>query len=250
VNEQVPAVLLSRRVLLLVAHPDDESIGAGILMQRTRRIHTVFATAGAPNRPYIWRQFGTPGRCARIRKKEASAALAIAQVPEPAFLGFPDGKLYRNLVPAYRQLAALLTKLCPQIVLTHAYEGGHPDHDACSFLASRLAKNFGMEAWEMPYYRPGGLQGSALVLQQFLPADSEEFVLAPTAAEVSTKREMFAAHKSQKGVLADFDPGRECFRAQPAYDYSKLPIESLHQVGPARVPARALLAAFQRFSFV
>jgi LmbE family N-acetylglucosaminyl deacetylase len=235
--------------LLLVAHPDDESIGAGILMQRNQGMHTVFATSGAPNRPYIWRQFGTPRRCARIRREEAAAALAIVDVPKPVFLGFPDGRLYRNLAPAYRHLSELVRRIAPQIVMTHAYEGGHPDHDACSFLASRLARKFDLECWEMPYYRPTGLQEGGVVIQQFLRGLNQESLADPTAAEVSTKRAMFAAHRSQCSVLADFDPARECYRPQPAYDYSKLAIESLDHVGPRRVPARELLSAFRSFSF-
>lgn len=39
------------------------------------------------------------------------------------------------LVPLARALAADLDALRPRRLVTHAYEGGHPDHDAAAFVA-------------------------------------------------------------------------------------------------------------------
>lgn len=241
-------LLYSGPVLLLVAHPDDESIGAGILMQRNPRVQTVIATSGAPNRPYIWRQFGTPGRCARIRQAETNAALSIAGAQKALFLGFPDGRLYRNLGPAYERLVALVRELKPELILTHAVEAGHPDHDCCSFLSSRLSEAFGIPAWEMPYYRPDPVGGSSII-QQFETDRDEVMTLQPTTQEIALKQKMFEAHASQHGVLTAFDPARECFRPQPDYDYSRVACGITDRVGPRGLNARDLAAAFQSFSY-
>ena len=55
------------------------------------------------------------------------------------------------------------------LVLTHAYEGGHPDHDAVAFAVSGGGAARGSDAAdttvvEMPFYHagPGGLDPAAL----------------------------------------------------------------------------------------
>ncbi len=63
------------RVLVFVAHPDDETIGCGTLLQRAAAALVVFAVDGAP--PY----YGFEGRYGSLRKysdlrfHEASRAL-------------------------------------------------------------------------------------------------------------------------------------------------------------------------------
>ena len=41
------------------------------------------------------------------------------------------------------------------VVLTHAYEGGHPDHDAVAFAVHRAARRTSAAVVEMPFYHAG-----------------------------------------------------------------------------------------------
>jgi LmbE family N-acetylglucosaminyl deacetylase len=110
-------------------------------------------------------------------------------------------------------------------LLTLAYEGGHPDHDSCSFLASVLARGFSLPAWEMPlYFRKS--DGAALC-QQFRNMNGTEVSLEPTSEERRTKHAMLAAYVSQGEVLKQFSEASEWFRPQAAYDYSRPPHEGV-----------------------
>src|SRR6516162_10812632 len=62
--------------LALVAHPDDEVIVCGALMQRMQRAVVVFATDGAPRRQHFWQQYGSRHAYAAVRRQEARQALA------------------------------------------------------------------------------------------------------------------------------------------------------------------------------
>src|SRR5690349_9921169 len=146
------------RTLLIVAHPDDESISCGGLLQHIERPCVVFATDGAPEDEYFWRRYGSRDIYAALREEEARAALATVGVSEVEFLArqasspLMDQCLYRSLPAAFAALAQIIERRHPQCLLTLAYEGGHPDHDAVSFLAAQLGRMFSLPVWEAPLY--------------------------------------------------------------------------------------------------
>ena len=214
------------KTLVLIAHPDDEAVGCGALLQRMTGPVVVFATDGAPRDRYFWEKAGSREAYAELRRREARASLGVAGVRHIEFLPagegyFTDQELFRCLAPALESLSALVRRHRPQALLTLAYEGGHPDHDSCSFLTSMLARSFSLPAWEMPLYfrRTDG----ATLCQQFRSLKGKEFSLRPTAAEQKTKREMLAAYASQGEILKQFSAATEWFRPQAAYDYSQPP---------------------------
>lgn len=53
----------------------------------------------------------------------------------------------------------------PDAVASHAFEGGHIDHDGCSVLASDVAKMLSLEQFEFPLYGRSGNKSD--VFQQF-----------------------------------------------------------------------------------
>lgn len=216
--------------LVLIAHPDDEAVGCGALLQRMRDPVVVFATDGAPKDRYFWDKCGTREAYAELRRQEAQAALGLAGVRHVEFLRTADGyvtdqELFRTLPAAWEALSALVGRYRPQALLTLAYEGGHPDHDSCSFLTSRLARASSLPAWEMPlYFRRS--DGAALC-QEFRNLNGTEVSLEPTAEERSAKHGMLAAYISQGEVLKQFSQAMEWFRPQAAYDYSRPPHEGV-----------------------
>jgi N-acetylglucosamine malate deacetylase 2 len=216
------------RTLVLVAHPDDECIAFGALLQRMREPLVVFATNGSPRDPYFWQSYGSRGAYAAIRRKEALLSMHAAGVKDVLFLAdMPGGEqlidqeLFRNLTAAFELLADALRRRMITALLTLAYEGGHPDHDSCSFLSAQLAKLAAIPCWEAPLYHR--TQDEQAVFQQFIMLTGEEVDVRPTAEEQLRKREMCLAYRSQGDFLEHFDVSLEVVRPQIAYDFSHPP---------------------------
>jgi len=236
------------RTVVLVAHPDDEAVGCGALLQRMAEPIVIFATDGAPRSDYFWENYGSRERYAEVRAEEARCALTAAGVRQFHFLGQSEGvadqELHTQLDRAYHKLADILDAVEPQAILTMAYEGGHPDHDSCSFLAAQAAQQFGMPAWEMPlYHRYEG----HLMRQTFLEGDSIE--LDVTREELLLKQNMFAAYESQAEVLRDFLPYLERFRPTRAYDFNRPPHSGIlnYEAWGWPMTGSELCSAFGRF---
>ena len=210
---------LFQRPLVLVAHQDDEAIGCGILLQRAEQPVVVFATDGAPADRYFCGKYGSPERLSEVRRAEATHAMAEIGVAQYDVFSIRDQRLFEHLPEALdRIIIAARDHRCGSIV-THAYEGGHPDHDACSYLAFRVGEQLNLTVWEMPlYHRAHG----APQRQRFITGEAE-VVLTPTDTEYDRKRRMAAAYASQGEVIRAFPERNEIFRRQPRYDYSQPP---------------------------
>jgi N-acetylglucosamine malate deacetylase 2 len=232
--EMDPLTPLLNRTLLLVAHPDDESISCGALLQRMREPIVVYATDGGPHDEFFWRRYGSREKYVEIRRLEAQAACAAVGVPNENVLWladdtgrqFQDQHLFRNLPAAAEALRKLVRTHQPNMILTLAYEGGHPDHDSCNFLGRQIATEFNLPAWEAPlYFRRAD---DNVLLQEFHSTNGTEIEFIPTAEELRRKRAMCEAYVSQKGVVAIFENNlRETFRPMAQYDYSRPPHEGV-----------------------
>lgn len=223
-----------RTGLIIVAHPDDEAIGATGLMLRLHRCQLIHVTDGAPRDQRFWYGEGLDSRAeyARIRRNELTRALALIGIEArcASGLGVVDQEVALVLGAIAQRVASSIMALQPDFVVTHAYEGGHPDHDALAFAvwaAGRLiAKQGGTPppVFEMPLYHGG--QGER-VIGRFLPRpDAPEIELALTADEKRLKDAILDCYQSQREVLAPFrDHDVERFRPAPDYDFTQPPHE-------------------------
>jgi LmbE family N-acetylglucosaminyl deacetylase len=216
------------RTLVLVAHPDDECLAFGALLQRMREPLVVFATNGAPADPYFWQKYNSRESYAALRQQEALRSLHVAGVKDVLFLAdmpggghLVDQELFRNLRGAYELLADIIARRMVTALLTLAYEGGHPDHDSCSVLAAQLARWASIQCWEAALYHRN--EDGSGAFQEFVQASDDSVDVAPTEVEQERKREMCAAYSSQGDFLRRFDVAREIVRPQIAYDYSRPP---------------------------
>src|SRR5437868_3265044 len=215
------------RTLVIVAHPDDETITCGGLLQRMRDPCVVFATDGAPEDSYFWRRFGSRERYAEVREQEAHRALSAVGVHQLEFLSkksdvpLIDQLLYRALPTAFAALSRIVERHRPQCLLTLAYEGGHPDHDSVSFLSAQLGRTFRLPIWEAPLYRRSS-QGEG-VYQRFVEERGEVAEHAVRGKELEAKKGMLACYKSQFDSLPSFNVEIERFRPQASYAYCERP---------------------------
>src|SRR5436309_2373124 len=120
---------LLENTLVVVAHPDDETIGCGCLMQRIFELRIVFATDGAPVDAQFWSKYQSREHYASVRRLEACDALAYVDADEMAFLKnregstVPDQELFRHLEVASASLREIIARSSPRALLTSAYEG-------------------------------------------------------------------------------------------------------------------------------
>ncbi len=225
------------RTLLLVAHPDDETIGASALLARLGAAADVaYVTDGAPRAMDDALAAGCATReaYAALRRRERGAALALAGVGPARVhdLGAADQEAWRDLAGLARRAAALVDALGAEVVVTHAYEGGHPDHDASAFLARAACGLLAAAGARAPalvectsYHDDPGAPGR-LVGGAFRPAAGAgpERAFALDAPARARKAAMYACHASQGRVLAWLPPSDvERFRRAPRYDFAAAP---------------------------
>lgn len=217
---------MSRRVLIVVAHPDDEVVGAGALISRLPDVWILHATDGAPRDPrFMARSFaGTREEYARARRRELEQALSLVGIGPDRLLGLriTDQEAVFEIPRLTAGIARAVREIGPDTLLTLAYEGGHPDHDAVALAAQQAAQ--GVEILEMPLYHaePGT---ERMAVQEFLPGPSE-IRLTLTDGERDLKRRMIAAFATQQETLQAFLPPRgERFRPAPRHDFTRPPHE-------------------------
>ena len=131
------------RLLGVLAHPDDESLGTGGTLARyaAEGVDTYLVTATRGERGRFGDAGERPGPdiVGRTREAELRAAAKELGVCEVTLLGYPDGGL-DSVDPTVAQeaIATQLHRIKPDVVITFGPEGayGHPDHVAISQLTT------------------------------------------------------------------------------------------------------------------
>jgi len=164
--------------------------------------------------------FDTPAAYAAARRGELMAALRIAGgSPELVELGVVDQDASLDMAGIARRLVQLFRAHGTEAVITHAYEGGHPDHDAAAFAVHAAAGQ--RPVLEFAGYHADA--AGALVTGRFLPGP-EALIVTLTDAERAQKRAMLDCFETQAAILGAFDAGTESFRLAPTYDFTAPPV--------------------------
>ena len=220
-------ILQARRVLIIAAHQDDEVIGAGSLFPELgHRLSIVHVTHGAPLNLADSLNAGFSARpdYSRARFEESFAAAALANIGRRQFirLGIGYQKSSLDLGEVTRRVLETIESVGPDTVLTHPYEGGHPDHDATAFAAHLAVAACGNRPrlWEFASYH-AGLQPGTCQPQTFLGDAGAARMMSKSQKHL--KQQMFACFASQKQVLEMFSPYVERFRLAPSYDFTQAP---------------------------
>lgn len=221
-------------VLLVAAHPDDETVGAGALLSRLSaggaRLAVVHATDGAPADMTDASAHGFPTRTLYAAAREEELRHALACLPnavERFPLGFVDQSLAFRLGDLTDALAGVLRAFHPSVVLAHPYEGGHPDHDSAALATTLALSRTGLAQPSRhieftSYHLWNGILRSGL----FLQGDEGATMLEADEEAEQLKQRMLRCFVSQRDTLGRLDTGaRERFRGALRYDFRRPPHE-------------------------
>jgi LmbE family N-acetylglucosaminyl deacetylase len=220
----------SLRLAVLAAHPDDETIGASALLARFPQSLIIYLTDGAPRDRNLWPpgMAGEREQYAAVRRREAAEALGHAGVSEKQI--FWLGGVDQEAIFEARALALKLTEFVRthrvELLITHPYEGGHPDHDAAALIAQHAMTILGEASCARSEMTSYHARDGQCVTGEFLGEDcSSEIVFELSQRDCKRKRQMMDAYTSQRQVLGNFPVLSERLRSAPKYDFSHAPHE-------------------------
>lgn len=131
------------RLMCVLAHPDDESLGVGgtIAKYSAEGIETYLVTATRGEKGWFGAEKDYPGpvTLGRTRQAELLSAAQILGLRQVYFLDYIDGELDKaDTQEAVEKITHYLRLVRPQVVITFGPEGsyGHPDHIAISQLTT------------------------------------------------------------------------------------------------------------------
>jgi len=192
-----PSLLLppARRVLIVVPHPDDESIGAGGLLARlvARGVH-VDALLVTDGEATIGSRTG-PVETGRRRRGEFREACATLGVGVHATLALPDGAVRAHHASLVAAVADALTALRPDLVLAPWPLEAHADHRAV--LHATAAALTGPAT---PTPTLAGAMVTLWTYEAHTPIPNPSHVIDVTD-HVATKRAALAAHVTAAGAF-------------------------------------------------
>ncbi|PYS43076.1 MAG: hypothetical protein DMG14_01975 [Acidobacteria bacterium] len=219
--------------VVVAAHPDDEIIGLGAQLPHLPDTLFIHVTDGAPRDMHdaLSHGFTTRESYAQARRIELLEALSVAQIPAEhcRCLGFVDQEAAAHLREITSALYEIFRAFRPRFVITHSYEGGHPDHDATIFAchaARRLLLRDGFCPGLLVEFASYHSRDGHWIAGEFLPDPSHEvLVFRLTPEQQIFKRQLFACFRTQQAVLAGFPVDTEKFRIAPDYDFCSPPHE-------------------------
>jgi N-acetylglucosamine malate deacetylase 2 len=223
------ASLLQSEVALVVAHPDDEILGLGGCLAQLPAPIIIHLTDGVPRElPQAARAaFATREQYAQARQRELDRALAAAAVVHDRRLALckTDQESVFHLADLTRELIPLLASV--GWVITHPYEGGHPDHDAAAFIVQaacmHLKRAIGRAPERLEFASYHARDGE-VVRGEFWPDPAcPESALNLTPAQRARKRAALSKFITQQSAIGPFPTDVERLRPAPHYDFSALP---------------------------
>jgi LmbE family N-acetylglucosaminyl deacetylase len=227
-------------LLLVHAHPDDESVATGGVMLRAHRdghrVVLVTATRGEEGEIHNMDEAATRPRLAEVRTEELRRSDEILGVDRQVFLGYrdsgmagtpsndhPDSFHMAPLHEAADRLATVLREERPDVVVTYTPDGtyGHPDHIKAHHTTIAAVDLLEREGWQPAKVylhavprsfmkamaeraREAGIDVSAGTIRIEGIPDEEITTVVDVRDLIDAKRASFAAHVSQNDPKSPF----------------------------------------------
>lgn len=222
----------AKRPLAIYAHPDDEVIGATYAMSEcAKNLSLAFVTDGAPiiedapeyYSPATSYQYGQ--EYIDLRRQEAKNVATILGLEKSLkFMGLTDSMLHLQIPQLVSAVRKVIEDVNPDLIITHAYEGGHLDHDLVVAAIWKILYEIKRDivVCETPLYSK---YGDTITHNERIDRHS----LWPTisATPHAQKAEAMAAYASQQIDLQYFDPNTPeyyHFQSQPQFaSFRELP---------------------------
>lgn len=218
------------RVVVLAAHPDDETLGLGGLMHDLvaagRAVLVVVASDGEGSHPdsrvsSTW--------LARTRREECRAGLRRLGVEDVVFLGVPDGRVG---VPGQGLDELLGAHLDGGTTVLAPWTGdGHPDHERLGDAAVTAAGRVGARVWFYPIWLWHWADETGLSWDRFV-------TFSPSADALEAKEAAIGCHRSQVEPLGQ-DDGDAPVLTDTGLAPSRRVVETLISSGPLASVASA-----------
>ena len=225
---------MNRSILLVFAHPDDESSGvSGTAKKYTEQgvpVDLITATRGEKgSRLDVPKSIAT----GTAREAELRAAAAIMGIRDIYLLGYTDGELYKaDIDEVANKIADIMRRVEPEIVITFGPDGisGHMDHTTVGKAATKAFKKLSEEG-----KGPRKLYYVTIAASALPDADEygvatrpdDEVTISTNISEYfDSKIKALSAHRSQqdaRDLIEMFKEGEAAGLGQKEYLYLAIP---------------------------
>jgi LmbE family N-acetylglucosaminyl deacetylase len=180
---------MTRKLLAIFAHPDDESMGMGGTLAKyaAQGVETFYVCASRGERGWFGPEAQNPGLDAlgQVRTKELQNAVRVLGMKELHFLEYTDGDVDKaDPAEAIGKIAGHIRRMRPQVVITFPPDGnyGHPDHIAVGQFTCAAVVCAADSQYRDPENHP-----SHRVLKLYYMVDPENFVnlIAPFMGDMT-----------------------------------------------------------------
>ena len=215
--------MFGKRILILVAHPDDEVVACAASIARAKAqgavVSALYLTNGCLAEDTLWSwQRKDYARFVATRHAEAEVVATHLGIQPVGFSSRPARHLWRELPQVFQEVDAAVTQYRPDQLWVPAYEGGNPDHDALNAVGFRFKTRLSvLEFSEYNFF------GGKVRSQSFISSDETMRLFTLTPDERAAKRAALNMYASERDNLSSLEIDQESYRPLAAYDYAQPP---------------------------
>ena len=212
-----------KNILFIIPHPDDEIVGACIIIKRLlhegKKVHFFFITNGVLSKNSMW--FWQKKKFQKIhmtRKNEMYMSMEKLKVNSYSWQDVPTRTLKEIIYETHIKIKKLISLKKIDAIFCPAYEGGHQDHDVANFICSKFSNV--CDIYEFPEYN---FYKMKINCNTFIENENNQNILKLTNEEKIFKKNCLQVYNSEKNNLNYIKIHKESFRPIKKYDYSKPP---------------------------
>lgn len=194
-----------KKVVVFVAHPDDETACGGTLAKLSENNYEIVQIIATNGDKGTHDKKVLPKQLSEIRKKEMDNAAQILGLKKVEWFDFPDGSLEKNVEDLKEKCFRVIRKEKPDIVISFdpwKKWDVHSDHRTIGFVASEAAY-LANSIWYYPEHYTEGLKPHEVKETYLFHTDEPNHIVDITET-FETKKRAADAHESQSLEFASF----------------------------------------------